>query len=181
MSGLEWKNVSYSVTVPGTKKGEKVTKQILNNVNGDLEPGKLVAILGPSGAGKTTLLNMLAGRVEGGALSGSITLNGVRRSKKTWKRETGYVEQDDLMYRTLTVRENLEYAARLRLGNNDSGVSAWTPEKKMERVNHVLRRLGLMKCADTPIGDETFRGISGGERKRVSIGKNLENSKIIFI
>ena len=111
------------------------------------------------------MLNILAGRVDGGSLSGSITLQGSCRSKKSWKRQTGYVEQEDIMYRTLTVRENLEYAARLRLSSTE-----WTLTEKLARVDHVIGRLGLNKCADTPIGDETFRGISGGERKRVSIG-----------
>ena len=110
-------------------------------------------------------MNILAGRVDGGSLSGSITLHGCCRSKNSWKRQTGYVEQEDIMYRTLTVRENLEYAARLRLSSAE-----WTLEEKLARVDHVIGRLGLNKCADTPIGDETFRGISGGERKRVSIG-----------
>jgi len=124
-----------------------------------------VAILGPSGAGKTTLLNILAGRIEGGSLSGSITLNGAQRTKRSWKRQTGYVEQEDIMYKTLTVRENIQYAAELRLPTE-----GWTRESKTARTEAVLQRLGLLKCAETRIGDEITRGISGGERKRVSIG-----------
>jgi ABC-type multidrug transport system ATPase subunit len=131
-----------------------------------------VAILGPSGAGKTTLLNILAGRIEGGTLSGRITLDGTRRTKRSWKRQTGYVEQEDIMYKTLTVRENIQYAAALRLP-----AKGWSKDTKNARTEAVLQRLGLLKCADTQIGDDMTRGISGGERKRVSIGKN---AKLIY-
>lgn len=129
----------------------------------------MVAILGPSGAGKTTLLNILAGRIDhSGHLAGTILLNGQRRSRRTWKRTIGYVTQQDIMHRTLTVKENVSFADALR---HPAGVT--DKAEATARVKRVLDKLGLSECADSIIGDEMTRGISGGELKRVSIAMEL--------
>ena len=86
---------------------------------------------------------------------------------KRAKRSLGFVLQDDLLYEALTVWETLYYAAMLRLPRTMS-----TAEKK-ERVGEVIAALGLAKCRDTIIGGFFRRGISGGERKRVSVGHEL--------
>eukprot|EP00158_Paraphelidium_tribonemae_P009241 Partr_v1_DN28810_c2_g1_i2_m34268 putative ATP-binding cassette, subfamily G (WHITE), member 2 len=87
-----------------------------------------------------------------------------------------YVEQDDLMYQNLTVRETLEYAAFMRLP------SSYSKSEKLMRVDRIISQLGLSKCRDSRIGSPGKRGISGGERKRVSIGIELVTSpKLLFL
>ena len=101
------------------------------------------------------LLNVLAGRIAGGEVQGSILLNGRTRDKSSWRKTIGYVEQDDLMYQNLTVEETLHYAAKLRLPESMS----W--DKKKRLVDQVVSVLSLRKCLKTRIGDSENRGISG--------------------
>lgn len=172
---LSWQNVSFSI--PDKSQKVETDKVLLDNVSGIVKPGEVIAIMGASGAGKTTLLNVLAGRISNeGKLSGTILVNGQERSKSTWQRVIAYVEQDDLMFENLTVRETLMYAARLRLPRSVS------EEQKAARVDKIINELALVKCRDTYIGGPSRRGISGGERKRVSIGIELvTNPSLLFL
>lgn len=130
-------------------------------------PGELTAMLGPSGSGKTTLLTALAGRLAG-KFSGTITYNGNPNSHPM-KRKIGFVSQDDVLYPHLTVLETLTYAALLRLPKT------LTREEKVQHAEMIITELGLTRCRNSPIGGgmALFRGISGGERKRVSIGQEM--------
>ncbi|KAJ3288104.1 hypothetical protein HK104_008336 [Borealophlyctis nickersoniae] len=118
--------------------------------------------------GKSTLLNVLSGRIPSGTPSGLILANGKIRDARRWKQLVGYVEQEDLMYTNLTVRETLMYAATLRLPREK-----FSKEEKRRRVDEVLDVLGLTHVAESRIGDSSVGGISGGEKKRVSIGIEL--------
>ncbi|KAI3453904.1 hypothetical protein Pfo_010567 [Paulownia fortunei] len=140
-------------------------KTILNGVTGMVCPGELLAMLGPSGSGKTTLLTALGGRLSG-RLSGKITYNGQPFSGSI-KRRTGFVAQDDVLYPHLTVFETLLFTALLRLPKS------LTKEEKVQHVEHVIAELGLARCQNSMIGGPLFRGISGGEKKRVSIGQEM--------
>ncbi|CAI7929764.1 unnamed protein product [Closterium sp. NIES-54] len=102
------------------------------------------------------------------ALSPSITLNGDPVTASTMRRVSAYVMQDDLLFPALTVRETLLFAAELRLGNGRVGRRV-----KEEKVEGLMRLLGLSRVADSRIGDENRRGVSGGERKRVAIGVEM--------
>ncbi|CAI5989200.1 unnamed protein product [Closterium sp. NIES-64] len=102
------------------------------------------------------------------ALSPSITLNGDPVTASTMRRVSAYVMQDDLLFPALTVRETLLFAAELRLGNGTVG-----RRDKEEKVEGLMRLLGLTRVADSRIGDENRRGVSGGERKRVAIGVEM--------
>ena len=169
---LTWENVSYTIR---TGK-EPQSKTLLKNVSGFVAPGNVVAIMGASGAGKSTLLNVLAGRIGAGTLEGRILVNGAPRDPALWKQTVSYVEQDDLMFENLTVRETLQYAALLRLPSTMSN------EAKRKRVDEIITELGLAKCENTIIGSPETRGISGGERKRVSIGIELvTDPKLLFL
>ncbi|CAI9088558.1 OLC1v1022909C2 [Oldenlandia corymbosa var. corymbosa] len=128
-------------------------------------PGEMLAMLGPSGSGKTTLLTTLGGRL-GGNLSGNITYNG-KPFSTVIKRNTGFVTQDDVLYPHLTVTETLVYTALLRLPNT------FTKQEKVAHAEAVIAQLGLTKCKTSIIGSRNVRGISGGERKRVSIGQEM--------
>lgn len=122
-------------------------------------------MLGPSGSGKTTLLTALAGRLPG-KISGNITYNGLPFSS-SMKRKTGFVAQDDVLYPHLTVIETLTYSALLRLPKK------LTREEKIEQAEMVIKELGLTRCRNNIVGGPLLRGISGGERKRVSIGQEM--------
>ncbi|MCL7033146.1 hypothetical protein MKW94_024518 [Papaver nudicaule] len=143
---------------------------LLNDISGEAREGEILAILGPSGSGKSTLIDALANRISKESLGGSVTLNGETLKSGVVKKISAYVMQDDLLYPTLTVEETLMFSAEFRLPRSLS------KEKKMERVRTVMDELGLNDAAKTIIGDEGRRGISGGERRRVSIGVGIYNS-----
>ncbi|GAA5939117.1 uncharacterized protein JCM15063_004431 [Sporobolomyces koalae] len=155
------------------KRGEKVEKVILENVNAYFPAGELSVIMGPSGAGKSSLLQMLAGRLSSGAMSdfastGTIKLNG-REFDSSLASLVAFVEQEDSHHLpALTVRETLRFAARLRLKSS-------TVEQCNARAEEVLRMLGLKACADNMVGGELVPGarISGGEKRRLSLGVQL--------
>jgi ABC-type multidrug transport system ATPase subunit len=145
----------------------RAENQILFNVSGCVKPGEVLALMGPSGSGKTTLLSIMGGRQQRSMrVSGNVIFNG-QPLTKSMKRKIGYVMQDDLLYESLTVYETLYYAAMLRLPRDMSR------QEKLDRVNAVITSLGLTKCKDTIIGGFFRRGISGGERKRASVGHEL--------
>uniref|UniRef100_A0A7M4F2Z8 ATP-binding cassette sub-family G member 2-like n=1 Tax=Crocodylus porosus TaxID=8502 RepID=A0A7M4F2Z8_CROPO len=142
-----------------------VEREILKDINGIMRPG-LNAILGPTGSGKSSLLDILAARKDSHGLSGDILINGASRPRN-FKCISGYVIQNDVVMGTLTVRENFEFSAALRLPTS-------VPEqKKKERVNQIILELGLSKVADSKVGTSIIRGVSGGERKRTNIGMEL--------
>ncbi|KAJ1933729.1 hypothetical protein GGF37_006625, partial [Kickxella alabastrina] len=172
---LSWKNLEYKVN---SKDGPKSSvKSILRGISGQAKSGEAIALIGSSGAGKTTLLNALSGRIVGGELTGKILFRGNKRNPDTFKRLTAYVQQDDLMHSLLTVHETLSYASKLRLPNTN-----YTPEQKAERVNIVIQQLRLENARNTRIGDAATRGVSGGERKRVSIGTELlTDPQLLFL
>eukprot|EP00122_Pirum_gemmata_P018603 Pgem_evm1s17427 len=172
---LAWQDLSvFSATHPcPSGDGKKV---LLNKASGKAH-GSFMAIMGPSGSGKTTLMNVLACRgskgidVEGGGL-----INGEKYDLSTLKSCSGYVMQDDLMNGMLTVFETLYFAAELRLPHSVS------KEDKIKRVNEVIDMLGLSICRSTIIGDHMHRGISGGQRKRVSVGiELLARPRLLFL
>lgn len=180
---LKFEDVSYSITMTNQKKNgcvmgkeSKVTRKILNGVTGVARPGELTAMLGPSGSGKTTLLTALAGRLAG-KVTGTITYNG-NSDSSCMKRKIGFVSQDDVVYPHLTVLETLTYTALLRLPKT------LTREEKVEHAERIITELGLTRCRNTQVGGcmGLFRGISGGERKRMSIGQEmLVNPSLLFL
>ncbi|KAJ1664786.1 hypothetical protein EV178_003763 [Coemansia sp. RSA 1646] len=167
---LSWTDLNYDVK---TKDG---VRRVLSDISGSIYPGELVAIMGSSGAGKTTLLNVLSGRVQGGQLYGDIKFNGAKRNPHAFKRMLAYVEQDDLMHAALSVQETLTVSAKLRLPSKK-----YTDQEKLQRVDDVMRQLRLSHIADTNIGGHGMRGVSGGERKRVSIGIELVTDPSILV
>nr|XP_002125421.1 ATP-binding cassette sub-family G member 2 [Ciona intestinalis]XP_026691428.1 ATP-binding cassette sub-family G member 2 [Ciona intestinalis] len=162
---LSFHDISYNVDTGRGVGGNKGQKNILNNLSGVMKPG-LNAILGPTGSGKTTLLDVLAGRKNQTGLTGSVLLNN-QTLPSNFKCLSGYVIQNDIVTPTLTVRENLWFSAHLRLPQTVSNQS------KQERIDQILVDLNLTSCADTKIGNEMIRGVSGGEKKRASIGMEL--------
>ncbi|NXW54036.1 ABCG2 protein, partial [Eurystomus gularis] len=149
-------------------------KEVLRDVNGIMRPG-LNAILGPTGSGKSSLLDILAARKDPRGLSGDILINGAPQPAN-FKCTSGYVVQDDVVMGTLTVRENLKFSAALRLPKSVK------EQEKNERVNQIIKELGLSKVADSKVGTQFTRGVSGGERKRTNIGMELiTDPAILFL
>ncbi|KAK4491362.1 hypothetical protein RD792_002099 [Penstemon davidsonii] len=177
---MQFEDVIYNIKIGqgGTflKKKEKThEKFILKGITGIVRPGEMLAMLGPSGSGKTTLLTALGGRLPGGHLTGTITYNN-KPFSNAMKRNTGFVTQDDVLYPHLTVTETLVYTALLRLPRT------LTKEQKTQHAEAVITQLGLSRCKDIIIGGGLLRGISGGERKRVSIGQELLiNPSLLFL
>ncbi|XP_050244492.1 ABC transporter G family member 22 isoform X2 [Quercus robur] len=166
-------DVSYKVILKGMRTSEE--KDILNGITGSVNPGEVLALMGPSGSGKTTLLNLLGGRLIQPTVRGSITYNDHPYSKFL-KSRIGFVTQDDVLFPHLTVKETLTYAALLRLPKT------LTKEQKEKRAIDVIHELGLERCQDTMIGGSFVRGVSGGERKRVSIGNEIIiNPSLLFL
>ncbi|XP_046467231.1 ATP-binding cassette sub-family G member 4 isoform X1 [Neodiprion pinetum] len=155
---IEFANLSYAVDCDtGTQK----QKQILCSVAGHFRPGRLTAIIGPSGAGKTTLLSIISG-LRASKLMGTITINGVERNREAFRRQVCYIPQDFALLPLLTVRETLQIAADLKLG------SPHTDHLRRRAVIDIASKLGLLSSLDTAAGN-----LSGGERKRLSIGIEL--------
>ncbi|KAG5224667.1 ABC transporter family member [Salix suchowensis] len=141
-------------------------RTVLNGITGMASPGEILAILGPSGSGKSTLLNALAGRTLANGFTGTVLTNNRKPAKQMMKR-TGFVSQDDILYPHLTVRETLVFCSLLRLPKSLS------KQEKTLVAESVISELGLTKCENTIIGNGFTRGISGGERKRVSIAHEM--------
>ena len=170
------KNIS-NVSLQLTQLTFKVKdKTIVDNINLILNSGEFVGLIGPSGAGKTTLMLMMTGMSK--PSKGDVSLNhqSVFFNKELFKGEIGYVPQDDIIHRELTVYESLKYAADLRFN------AMYSEEEKCDQVDKVCRELSLDETKDTVIGDSEKRGISGGQRKRVNLGHELlTEPNILFL
>nr|XP_043620925.1 ABC transporter G family member 26 [Erigeron canadensis] len=179
---LKFENVDFKVKISKATPGNPVKavmskvvskhnaeqdnyKQILKGITGSLGPGEILALMGPSGSGKTTLLKVIGGRLRDN-IKGTITYNDVPYSPLL-KRRIGFVTQEDVLYPQLTVEETLIFAAFLRLS------SSMSEKQKYERVEVILKELGLERCRKTRVGGGFVSGISGGERKRTSIGYEI--------
>ncbi|KAE7996873.1 hypothetical protein FH972_001557 [Carpinus fangiana] len=166
-----------AATTASPEAGESLfttTKTLLNDISGEARDGEIMAVLGASGSGKSTLIDALANRIAKGSLKGTVTLNGEVLESRLLKVISAYVMQDDLLFPMLTVEETLMFSAEFRLPRTLSR------SKKKMRVQALIDQLGLRNAAKTIIGDEGHRGVSGGERRRVSIGIDIIHDPIIL-
>ncbi|KAI3910061.1 hypothetical protein MKW92_042015 [Papaver armeniacum] len=167
---LTWEDLC--VRVPS---GSGNDKTIIEGLNGYAQPGEVLAIMGPSGSGKSTLLDTLAGRLSSNTRqSGAIHVNG--RKQRLSFGTSAYVTQDDTLPTTLTVMEAVYYSALLQLPDSMS-----TSEKK-ERAETTITEMGLHEARNTRIGGWNIKGLSGGQKRRVSICiEILTRPKILFL
>ncbi|KAK1355725.1 ABC transporter domain-containing protein [Heracleum sosnowskyi] len=184
----------------------KKTVEILHKVNGVLKPSRLTLLLGPPGSGKTTLLKALAGVLEKDLrVAGQVTYCGHDMSEFIPQRTCAYISQHDLHHGELTVRETLDFSGRflgvgtrydllseLSRREKDSGIkpdveidafmkaTALSGQHSSLVTDYVLKILGLDICADIMVGDVMRRGISGGQKKRVTTGEMLVGPAKVF-
>ncbi|KAI7975883.1 hypothetical protein EIK77_005633 [Talaromyces pinophilus] len=155
---------------------------ILQPITTEFQAGQLNVIMGPSGSGKTSLLNSIARRLHGSVgtkyrLGGTMSYNGAIPSESVIRSVTSFVTQDDdALMPSLTVRESLRFAAGLRLPR-------WmSKQEKNRRAEDILMKMGLKDCADNLIGSDLIKGISGGEKRRVTIAiQILTDPKILLL
>ncbi|CAM8950013.1 unnamed protein product [Rhodiola kirilowii] len=150
------------------------TKTLLDGISCEARDGEILAVLGASGSGKSTLIDALANRIAKESLKGTVKLNNESLDSRLLKVISAYVMQDDLLFPMLTVEETLMFAAEFRLPRSLS------KSKKRARVQALIDQLGIRSAANTVIGDEGHRGISGGERRRVSIGTDIIHDPILL-
>ncbi|KAF8411714.1 hypothetical protein HHK36_004272 [Tetracentron sinense] len=146
-------------------------RHVLKDVNCNAKPWEILAIVGPSGAGKSTLLEILAGKLA--SQTSSIFINQKPIDNAWFKKISGYVTQKDSLFPLLTVEETLMFSAKLRL--------RLPPLELSSRVKSLIQELGLDHVAGARVGDDRVRGISGGERRRVSIGVEVIHDPKVLI
>ncbi|KAF2150300.1 putative ABC transporter [Myriangium duriaei CBS 260.36] len=169
-----WKDITVTVKARDTKQ----PKVLLDNVSGIARAGELLALMGPSGSGKTTLLNVLANRVATieADIRAGIYLNGASVDPSITREIAAYVEQDDALVGSLTVSETLDFAARLSLPKSIS------KDERLERIKSLLDAFGLRAQASTLVGTPIRKGISGGQKRRLSVAAQLITSpKLLFL
>ncbi|XP_062163795.1 pleiotropic drug resistance protein 1-like isoform X2 [Alnus glutinosa] len=196
--------LSYLHIIPNRKK----PLPILHDVCGIIKPRRMTLLLGPPGSGKTTLLLALAGKL-GKELksSGRVTYNGHGMEHFVPQRTAAYISQYDVHIGEMTVRETLAFSARCQgVGPRYEMLAELSRREKAANIkpdpdldiymkaaslegqepsvvtDYILKILGLEVCADTLVGDEMLRGISGGQRKRVTTGEMLVGpAKALFM
>ncbi|KAF1789818.1 P-loop containing nucleoside triphosphate hydrolase [Phytophthora cactorum] len=198
---VRFENLSFTVQVPASaedhgtvgshlrgiftpwKRPAMATKHALRPMSGIIKPGTLTLILANPGAGKSTFLKALAGKLQNSSktkVGGQILYSGLRGDEIDLIKLAGLVDQTDNHIATLTVRETFKFADMCVNGRPED-----QPEEMRDiaalRTELFLQILGMEECADTVVGDALLRGVSGGERKRVTIGEVLVGGQSLFL
>ncbi|OWY93269.1 Pleiotropic drug resistance protein transporter, partial [Phytophthora megakarya] len=192
--GRELPTLTHTIKTAALKLSAKkhvVHKTILRNFSGVFEPGTITLVLGQPSSGKSSLMKVLSGRFpleKRVTVEGDITYNGVPQGElgSRLPQFVTYVDQHDVHFPTLTVKETLEYAHTFTGGElhrrGEDLLTNGTTEENLEALKTVqtlfqhfpeivIEQLGLQNCQDTIIGNAMLRGVSGGERKRVTTGE----------
>lgn len=192
---IAWRDVTYDVPLRVTSSDSSKndvnnakTKRVLHGLSGHVLSGQVVAVMGPSGSGKTSLIHVLGGRRESG-VSGSFVINGRRfDTTRTLLADLGYVTQEDVLMNSLTTKETLRFATRLRLAARHLDVGSG-PNQSPTRaaainaiVDQAIDEFDLARAADSPIGITGQGGISGGEKRRLVIAMEcVHRPKVLLL
>mmetsp|Transcript_2861 Transcript_2861/g.5217 ORF Transcript_2861/g.5217 Transcript_2861/m.5217 type:complete len:467 (+) Transcript_2861:797-2197(+) len=162
------------------KKKNKADRVILDgSIRGVAKPGRMLAIMGPSGSGKSTLIHAISGKIK---YDKRITLSGHRYINQTpitgdSQIPSAFIEQEVSFFPHMTVKETLDFQVELKMG-----AELKTKEERDELVKELMDQLGLTKSANTIVGNAKVRGLSGGERKRLSIATEMiSGAPLIFL
>ncbi|KAK1393965.1 Pigment permease [Heracleum sosnowskyi] len=185
----------------------KKSFSILRDVCGIIKPGRMTLLLGPPSSGKTTLLLALAGKLDPDLkVSGSVTYNGHQMNEFVPHRTAAYISQNDCHIGEMTVKETLAFSARCQgIGFRYEMLAELSRREKEANIkpdpdldlfmkaaategqeasvvaDYVLKLLGLEICADTVVGSDMMRGVSGGQKKRVTTGEIVQRGKELQI
>jgi len=171
---FSWEDVCISAVKK--TRGGSVSTPIIKGVSGVVEPGEHLAIMGPSGSGKTTLLDCLTGRkFPGLETSGKILLNG-HQNTKFFRRYVAYVMDNAPLMGIFTVFETILFSAMCNLPNT-------VPyQVKIHKVDTLISQMGLENCRNTRVGDIFIKGLSSGQKRRLSIACELvTNPSVVFL
>jgi len=184
MTTLTFSKCRYTVKVSPTGKpatpidkikGGLIDRDLLIDVSGEVSSGHVLSVMGPSGAGKTTLLNMLTLEKKGGSPYGHIQINGKPLTIQKYNEACAYVQQFDSLWSALNARDHLNYALMLYQPALDTATRA-------SGVDKLIKDVGLEDSATTRAGDEFLRGLSGGNKRRLSIAVALaKNPSVLFL
>nr|XP_023885614.1 pleiotropic drug resistance protein 3-like isoform X1 [Quercus suber]POE69405.1 pleiotropic drug resistance protein 3 [Quercus suber] len=199
--------ISGLAKLPGSKT-QQAKISIIKDVSGIIKPGRMTLLLGPPACGKTTLLLALSGKLSHSLkVSGEISYNGYLLEEFVPQKTAAYVSQHDLHIPEMTVRETLDFSACCQgVGSRVDIIKEVTQREKQEEIipdpdvdaymkaisvkglktslqtDYILKILGIDICADTLVGDHVRRGISGGQKKRLTIGEMIVGpTKALFM
>ncbi|KAK6248174.1 hypothetical protein QUC31_019739 [Theobroma cacao] len=196
-----WNYIQSTLSYPAVKLFRSKSKQakisIINNMSGIIKPGRMTLLLGPPGCGKTSLLKALSGNLNKSLkVTGEVSYNGYKLEAFVPQKTSAYISQDDLHIPEMTVRETLDFSARCQgLGSREEIMMEVSKREKQAGIvpdpdidtymkatsvkglrgtlqtDYILKILGLDICAGTIVGDVLRRGISGGQKKRLTTGE----------
>merc|ERR1719329_105998 len=173
-TGVEFafKNICYSISAA---KKDEPDVDVLRDVSGSVREGELMAIVGPSGAGKTILLDTLTFNKGPGAPSGEISLNGKKMTRADFAKDAIYVPREDNLWPTMSPRQHVAFA--FKMYRSDLATKA----ARDAEVDELLSVTGLTSCADTMAGGFLFKGLSGGQRRRLSLAVALVKQPSLIV
>lgn len=182
LSFFAWKNVSLELK---NHNGGKI--RLISDASGSIKPGEVMALMGPSGSGKTTLLNILAQRsaYKNATISGDVYTDAFTVTKDNIKLFSSYVEQEDSLIGSLSVYETVDFARKLQDAAKDSldiGKTDRVKGSPTDRVTEILKHLGLLEQRDVFVGTPLTKGISGGQKRRLSVASQIiGNPSVLFL
>ncbi|KAH7112111.1 ABC-2 type transporter-domain-containing protein [Dendryphion nanum] len=165
-----------------TRGSAAPTKTIIDNSSGCVKPGEMLLVLGRPGAGCTTLLSVLSNHRQGYAeIEGDVRFGSMSSSEaKAYRSQIVMNTEDEIFFPALTVGETMDFATRLKVPYHLPADVKSGEEYAQANKEFLLKSLGITHTADTKVGDEYIRGVSGGERKRVSILEVLANRGSVY-
>ncbi|KAH8671687.1 ABC-2 type transporter-domain-containing protein [Xylariales sp. PMI_506] len=178
-------NVASQFNIPKLVKESRhkaPLKTILDNSHGCVKPGEMLLVLGRPGSGCTTLLTILANRREGyTSVTGDIHYGSMDATEaKQYRGQIVMNTEEELFFPSLTVGQTMDFATRLKIPfKRPEGVGS-AEEHRVESRDFLLKSMGIEHTHETKVGNEYVRGVSGGERKRVSIIETMATRGAVF-